>query len=76
MWHAMWVTLAGQTAAQFAGWLYLTPAQVDILHAWIRHDPYPCVYTMKDTGFREITLVDLNGTVVWHTPPCPAGIVA
>ena len=76
MWHTLWVTLPGEAKPRFGGWLFLTPEQITILHAWIRHDPYPCVYKLRESGFTEVILYDLAGNVAWHTPACPPGLAA
>lgn len=76
MWNALWVTLPNETTPRFGGWLWLTAEQVMILHAWIRHDPWPCVYKLAESGFTEIKLYDIAGNITWHTPACPPGLVA
>lgn len=75
MWYALWVSLPGG-APQFGSWLYLTAAQLNLLHRWIRADPYPCVSAVAELGFAEISLVDLGGSLAYHVPSCPPGLAA
>lgn len=70
MWYALWVTLINETQPRFAGWMFITAPQLDLMLYWIRADPYPCVHDVAITGFKEIKLVDPLGQIVWHTPPC------
>ena len=71
MWYALWVTLPGQAAPFFAAWIFLTPAQYAEVHRWIRHDPYPCVYPDRQTGFSTLTLYDVAGQAAFSVPGCP-----
>ena len=72
MWYQLWVRLPNQAAPYFAAWIWMTAQQYAEVHRWMRHDPYPCVFTDALNGFAELTLYDLAGQAAFSVPSCGA----